>query len=124
MEASPTPAPDTIRPSFSPAAAVAVCSAGGPPLGLFEQAAFEEETLFLNPGDRLVLFSDGVTEARNTAGEEFGDERLIACAAASAAGPPSQMVAAILSRLRDFCGAEPYHDDVTLAVAHRIGSIK
>lgn len=97
-------------------------TAGGPPLGLFEQAAFEEETLSLDSGDRLVLFSDGVTEARNAAGEEFGDERLIASAAGSTSGPPSQVVAATLSRLRDFCGAEPYHDDVTVVVADISGA--
>ncbi|MDR3700700.1 MAG: SpoIIE family protein phosphatase [Candidatus Sulfopaludibacter sp.] len=99
-------------------------TSGGPPLGLFEQAGFEEETLSLGAGDRLVLFSDGVTEARNAADEEFGDDRLIACATGFTAAPPSQMVAGILAHLRKFCGGMPYHDDVTLAVARRIRSIE
>ena len=43
-------------------------------------ASFEEETLTLEPGDLIVLFSDGVTEAMNAEGEEFTDDRLIACA--------------------------------------------
>src|SRR5262249_12099732 len=52
---------------------------GGVVLGLFEQASFEEETITLQPGDLIVAFSDGVTEALNPAGEEFTDDRLIAC---------------------------------------------
>src|SRR2546423_2382889 len=52
---------------------------GGVVLGLFAQASFEEETVALNPGDVIVAFSDGVTEAMNPAGEEFTDERLLKC---------------------------------------------
>ena len=52
---------------------------GGMVVGLFELAAFEEETVQLQEGDRLIVFSDGVTEAVNTKGEEFGDERLAVC---------------------------------------------
>ena len=51
---------------------------GGVVLGLFEHASFEEETVTLQPGDFIVAFSDGVTEAFNAAGEEFTDDRLLA----------------------------------------------
>src|SRR5439155_17327485 len=47
---------------------------GGVVLGLFERASFDEETLPLEPGDFVVAFSDGVSEALNEAGEEFSDE--------------------------------------------------
>ena len=47
-------------------------------LGLFEHAPFEEETLTLSPGDVIVAFSDGVSEALNEAGDEYTDERLLA----------------------------------------------
>src|SRR3954462_12807090 len=50
---------------------------GGGVLGLFDTASFEEETLTLEPGDLIVLFSDGVTEAMNAVDEEFSDDRLI-----------------------------------------------
>jgi sigma-B regulation protein RsbU (phosphoserine phosphatase) len=51
---------------------------GGTVLGVFTETAFEEETVPLLPGDRLVLFTDGITEARNAAGDEYDDEGLIA----------------------------------------------
>jgi serine phosphatase RsbU (regulator of sigma subunit) len=51
---------------------------GGLVLGLFDHAAFEEETVVLQPGDTLIVFSDGVSEALNENGDEFGDERLLA----------------------------------------------
>src|SRR5205085_4414959 len=63
---------------------------GGVVLGLFEAASFEEETLTLVPGDLIVLFSDGVTEAMNKEGEEFTDDRLIACANAHRGESPQQ----------------------------------
>ena len=52
---------------------------GGLILGLFPHAIYEEETLQLEDGDTLVVFSDGVTEALNAAGDEFGEERLLPC---------------------------------------------
>ena len=52
---------------------------GGLILGLFPHATYEEETVQLEDGDTLVVFSDGVTEAFNEAGDEFGEERLLRC---------------------------------------------
>ncbi len=52
---------------------------GGLIIGAFQQATFEEEQLQLDPGDTLVVFSDGVSEAMNVEGEEFGEERLVSC---------------------------------------------
>ena len=51
---------------------------GGMPVGLFEMAPYSCDTLTMKPGDTLVLYSDGVTEAQNLAGEEFGEARLVA----------------------------------------------
>src|SRR5688500_14886145 len=51
---------------------------GGPIVGLFEGATFEEETVRLTPGDWLIVFSDGVSEALSAAGDEYGDDRIIA----------------------------------------------
>src|SRR2546423_1460955 len=51
---------------------------GGMVLGLFEHATFQEETVTLQPGDFIIAFSDGVTEALDVAGEEYTDERLLA----------------------------------------------
>jgi sigma-B regulation protein RsbU (phosphoserine phosphatase) len=51
---------------------------GGTVLGVFPETAYEEDTLALEPGDRLVLYTDGITEARNEAGEEYDDTGIIA----------------------------------------------
>ncbi len=85
-------------------------------LGLFEHAAFEEETLTLEPGDFIVAFSDGVTEALNEQGEEFTDDRLLACvdatdeaAAADSRRPPRR-------RARVLPARRPQNDDVTVVM--------
>ena len=52
---------------------------GGPILGSFNAASFEEGIVHLQPGDVVVMFTDGVTEARNAADEEFGEARLLKC---------------------------------------------
>ena len=46
-------------------------------VGLFPETAYEEETLTLAPGDLLVLFSDGISEAFDAAGQDFGDDRIL-----------------------------------------------
>jgi sigma-B regulation protein RsbU (phosphoserine phosphatase) len=46
---------------------------------MFPDATFEEETLQLDPGDTLIVFSDGVSEAQNPNSEEFGEDRLMSC---------------------------------------------
>ena len=58
--------------------AVERLAAGGTVTGVFEEAAYETGRVTLEPGDRLLLFTDGVTEARSPGGAEFGDERLAA----------------------------------------------
>ena len=52
---------------------------GGLICGLFEHATYEEETVQLQPGDVLLIFSDGISEALNAAGDEFGDDRILEC---------------------------------------------
>ena len=52
---------------------------GGLIVGLFDEATYEQEVVTLHPGDTLVTFSDGVSEASNAEGTEFGDERILEC---------------------------------------------
>ena len=89
---------------------------GGVVLGLFEQASFDEEALRLEPGDLIVAFSDGVSEALNEAGEEFTDDRLLACLAANRTGTPQQILDSLLKDVRAFCGDAPQSDDVTIVM--------
>jgi sigma-B regulation protein RsbU (phosphoserine phosphatase) len=94
---------------------------GGVVLGLFDTATFEEETLKLEPGDLIVLFSDGVTEAMNSESEEFTDERLIACANAHLGETPQQVLDALLADVHTFCAGEPQSDDVTAVLVRYNG---
>ncbi len=90
--------------------------AGGPPLGLFDHVVFEAGESEFRSGDLLVLFSDGVTEAENAEGEEFGDERLAACISAVRSGSSVQVRDAVERAVRAFCGSTPVRDDITVMI--------
>ena len=86
---------------------------GGVPLGLFPDAEFLEETLQLHTGDVLVLFSDGVSEAVNAAGDPFGDEGIIACVSANLGDDPQALLDRLLATTDAFSGGAVPQDDVT-----------
>jgi len=88
-------------------------------LGAFEGIRLQEERLTLAPGDLLVFYTDGVTDALNDQGEEFGEERLREVVAANVGGSADEMIDAISGALAAFTrGAEPA-DDVTCVVVRR-----
>ena len=95
----------------------ALLERGGTVLGILETARFEEDRIQLGPGDVLVCYTDGVTEAANAAGEQFGEERLYRlidelpkdCAA-------SDMADDVIEGLGRFLGDVEPQDDVTLLV--------
>jgi putative ABC transport system permease protein len=89
---------------------------GGTVLGLFPDVAYDSTEIDLCPGDLLVAFTDGVTEALNAAGEEFGEERLKTLLG-EATGPGAEEVAATLAaRMRAWIGGAEQHDDLTYVV--------
>ena len=94
---------------------------GGVVLGLFDEASFEEETVRLGPGDLIIAFSDGVTEAMNAQGDEFTDDRLLACARAHQGEAPGQVLAAVLEDVQAFCGGATQSDDMTLVMVRYNG---
>jgi serine phosphatase RsbU (regulator of sigma subunit) len=94
---------------------------GGCPVGLFEIASYEEETLTLSPGDVIVSFSDGVTEALNSAGEEFTDERLLASVDIHRNASLQGLVDGVLADLRAFAGEATQNDDVTILLVRYEG---
>jgi len=106
-------------PILSTACGVRRLAAGGPPLGFFADAGFEEATVCLDEGETLTLFSDGVTEACDARGEEFGDERLIACTRDLKEGSAREALRRILEGVEAFCEGTPYSDDVTAVVVRR-----
>ena len=89
-------------------------------LGLFEewQCSIDERRLF--SGDTLLLYTDGVTESCNDAGEEFGEERLIQALQRHTELPSEAIIAAILDEVRQFNTREQ-PDDLTLIVAKSTG---
>lgn len=89
--------------------------AGGPVLGVFADATYTQGLAQIATGDRLILYTDGVTEARNLAGEEFGEERLLAAAVASRACSAPALEARLWQSVADFTG-DTLQDDATLIV--------
>jgi serine phosphatase RsbU (regulator of sigma subunit) len=89
---------------------------GGPIVGLFEDAAFEEETLELSPSDQIVIFSDGVSEAVNAAGEEYGEGRLIELVRKTGDAEPASVLHRVFDSVRAYAAGTPQGDDITAMV--------
>jgi len=89
--------------------------AGGPLMGVFPDLRYEQGEARLAAGDRLVLFTDGVTEATNSSDEEFGEERLIKLVVDHRDQPAQALQAKILSAVAEFTGGD-FQDDATLIV--------
>lgn len=93
---------------------------GGLILGAFKDAAFEEATTQLEPDDVVVVFSDGVTEALNAGGAEFGEERLLSCAKANRQLMPTAFLDRLLEAVRTFTVGKAQNDDLTALVLKRV----
>jgi hypothetical protein len=86
---------------------------GGPVLGVLPAARYEQASIDLCPGDLLVLYSDGVIEATNEDGEEFGEDRLRSVLEECAGQTPEQTREHVLGAVRAFKGKVEFADDVT-----------
>ena len=91
----------------------------GIPLGMFEGMAWQEETIQINVEESLILYSDGVPEAQNSAAAEFGEDRMLAIAQQSFADAATRQNA-IADAVHQFVDGAPQFDDITLMVATRI----
>jgi len=89
---------------------------GGMVLGLFATAQYESQSVQLRPGDHLVLFTDGLVEALNASGEEFGKERLEMLLKANAQASASEIIAHLQEAVLSFSAHTPQHDDITMMV--------
>jgi len=89
---------------------------GGPVLGLLSMASYEFDAVSLEPGDLVVVCSDGVTEARNLAGEEFGRDRLVAAMTDAHGSRPEAALDALLGAVRKFSEGAAQGDDITAMV--------
>lgn len=89
---------------------------GGPVLGILASAAYRTVSVSASDGDLLVLYSDGITEAPNGRGEQFGETRLIEVARTAANRSARAACDAILAAVNEFTGDRPAPDDQTLLV--------
>jgi len=89
---------------------------GGMVLGLFPEARYESHTVRLQPGDHLILFTDGVVEAHNAAGEEFGRERLCALLHSKARATAPELLSCLHKALVSFAANTPQSDDITMMI--------
>jgi sigma-B regulation protein RsbU (phosphoserine phosphatase) len=90
---------------------------GGPVIGLMPACSYVQQSVTLEEGDVLVLFTDGISEAMNAAGEEWGDERLTQVIGAHRALPARQLIDRIMRTSDDFVAGAAQYDDMTLITA-------
>ena len=89
---------------------------GGPVLGLFPDATFNEGFATLQSGDVLIAFTDGVTEAENAAEQEFGEERLRLVVSAAAKKPAKEILEGVATAVNLWSKGVRQHDDITILV--------
>lgn len=97
--------------------AVRQLMARGMPLGLMPGSTYEEHETLIEPGDVVLLYSDGITEQHDAAGEMFGFARTEALVAAATSG--DDLVDRCVAALADFSGGVEQEDDITLLALHR-----
>ncbi len=94
----------------------------GFPLGFDDEATYAEYTLSFLPGDRLLLFSDGIIEAENGMAEAFGTRRFQEVLHEARSLEPDALKSKLFAAAQEFCGQPLFNDDVTLLIAEREGA--
>jgi sigma-B regulation protein RsbU (phosphoserine phosphatase) len=92
----------------------------GMALGIDDISRFDQHIVHLGPGDVLILYTDGILDALNAHGEEFGDERLRHVCARYCTESAAQIVAALRDEVLRFVGDEPLADDCTVVIVKRV----
>jgi len=95
---------------------ISYLTTGGPVIGLLENCAYGNSTIELSSGDVLVAYTDGLSEARNPEGEEFGEERLTQLIVDNADLPADEMREQIIASIRGWQRDAPQHDDMTIVI--------
>ena len=91
----------------------------GIPLGISDEAGWEAGEVKVNPGELLLVYTDGVPDAQNQQGEFFGDERLLETVQSAWRSPVQEVQEALVARLFAFAGGYPQTDDITLTILFR-----
>jgi hypothetical protein len=93
--------------------------AGGIPVGILAESPYQVATARLERGDWLVIFTDGVVEAVNEKGEEYGEAELIRQVDRESGAAPADLLRSLLAELDQFVGNTPQHDDITCLLLKR-----
>jgi phosphoserine phosphatase RsbU/P len=88
-------------------------SNGGLPLGILAESVYATGSLVLQPGDWLIIFTDGLVEAENSARDEYGEARLLEMLKDITTVTPADLLRRLMTDLDAFVGTAPQHDDVT-----------
>ena len=89
-------------------------------MAVLPDAEFAEHSVHLDPGDTLILYTDGVVDATNADQASYGAERLVQLALDSHRGTAEELAAHIVSDVASFVGDAPRFDDLTLVIAKRL----
>ena len=109
-------APLVLRQREGGVAEILRIEADGPVVGLLPLAPYSEQRLQLAPGDLLVCYTDGISEAMTRGDEEWGEERMMAAATAARDLPAAEVLRAIFVEADTFTTGAPQHDDMTLLI--------
>ena len=97
---------------------------GGRALGLVEQSPYTSGRMVLSPGEALLLYTDGVTEAMDSRERLYSDQRLAQFLASNRDSSPRQIIGDLVSDVRHFAGAAPQSDDITALALHYFGTTR
>jgi sigma-B regulation protein RsbU (phosphoserine phosphatase) len=97
---------------------------GGRALGLVEQSPYASGRMLLGPGEALLLYTDGVTEAMDPNETSYSDRRLARFLASNRRSSPRQIIGDLLNDVRQFAGGAPQWDDITLLALLYFGATK
>jgi len=100
---------------------VLLLETGGPVIGLLSGVAYDSAVVTMQPGDVVVVCSDGVTEARSVEGEEFGRDRAIEAVRRGHGQKPDVVMDSLTAVMRKFVGIAPQADDITVLVLRYLG---
>lgn len=89
---------------------------GGPPVGLLPGSSYEQGSFPLEPGDLVVLFTDGISESMNSGNEEWGEERLVDLAKTCADLSALEAMNRIMAAAQTFAAGAPQYDDMTVVI--------
>lgn len=95
---------------------VTLLEGNGIALGVVEDVEMPDESLSVEPGDLIIMYTDGVTEAFNERDEYFGEERLVSSICRNRSRPVQEIMDLLLEEIQQFCGTAPQSDDITLVV--------